>query len=115
MTYTQTTPQIQSGLPQLSAERIEQMIHLAASHAQETKKLPWYQTLSQRLKSPLQSTAKRRVTYGLGATALSAACLGAVLLVPTQTTQAPTASQLAGGTDVEITDMMMYELLDSLT
>lgn len=108
MTQTHTT-QIQSGLPQLSQDRIEQMIHLATAHKQDARKLPWYQTLSQRLTQP----GKRRVTYGVGATVLSAACLGAILLVPTQTTHAPSARQI--NSDVEITDMMMYELLDSLT
>lgn len=86
-------------LPELSSERLAQMIHFAASHRQEDKNLTWYQRWH------LNS---RRALVGIGATAVSFSCVGAFWLMPLFQVQQEVAS------DFTISEYMMQELLEEL-
>jgi hypothetical protein len=94
-------------LPQISSDRLTQMIHLATSYKQEhaTVTLPWYQGLLQKLHS--KST---RLVYGIGATAVSFSCIGAFWVIPLLTTQTEVATS-----DFSISEYMMQDLLEDLS
>lgn len=87
-------------LPELSYERLEQMIHFATSLSQEERRLPWYQRLHLR---------SHRLAYGLGAAAVSFSCAAAFLLMPLFTLQ----SELAPA-ELSVSEYMMQDLLEDL-
>lgn len=94
-------------LPQLSQERLEQMIHLACSYKQDDiiKVTPWYQRAFQ----PLREKSAG-FTYGLGAVALSLSCAGAFWLV-----SGMPGTQENNNSDFSVSEYMMQDLLDDLT
>lgn len=98
-------------LPNLSPERIDQMACFACSCAQEPK----HERAS--LKSWLHRVTRhfqtRPMTYGLGATALSAGCVA--LALPLFMAMSPAPIQSDEGTDIMISDYMMQDLLESLS
>ena len=94
-------------IPQLSQERLEQMVHLACSYSQESITViqPWYQ----RALAPLRQKSAG-MTYGLGAVALTASCVGAFWLAPMMNSPQETTSS-----DISVSEYMMQDLLEDLT
>jgi hypothetical protein len=96
-------------LPNLSQERLEQMIHLAASHKQETHRVTasWVERLFGNLHR--KST---QLIYGLGAGAVSLSCVAAIWLLPMLT---PQTEFTATSGDFSMSEYMMQDLLEDLT
>ncbi len=84
--------------PTLAAARLEQMIEFALSHAQEKKKALW---------------SWPRLTIGFGGLAMAASVAGVLWLSPATVAPPPTTFAKAGA--AEISDYLLYEMLEDLS
>jgi hypothetical protein len=93
--------------PQLSQERVDQMIHTALSLKQDEKKSFW---------DFLKPLMKPPVGFGIGASLATASIIGLLWLSPTTTpntvTQETAQKPLSAR---EVNDMMLYDLLEDLS
>lgn len=91
-------------LPNLSNERLEQMICLACSCSQDACKASrlsqWYKALGQKTK---------HLFYGVSATAVSFSCLAVFMFLPATTPQTD-----MNGTELTFSDYLMQDMLEDL-
>jgi hypothetical protein len=92
-------------LPNLSNERLEQMIYCACACKQDCVKLRLRDRLAQHFH---QKSSK--LFYGVGATAVSFSCLGALWIVPLMTAQTELTVS-----EITISEYIMQDLLADLS
>ncbi len=91
-------------LPQLSEERLNQMIYCACACKQDCAKLRLRDRLAQHFH---QKSSK--LFYGVGATAVSFSCLGALWIMPLMTAQTEIATA-----EINISEYLIQDLLADL-
>lgn len=94
-------------LPSLSPDRIDQMIHLALSHNQDTVPLSFGQRLAQAL-----HLTSRRFVVGLSASAVTASCIAAFWLIPGTLT---TPVQEKAPRYLGVSEYIMNDFLEDIT
>ena len=106
--------QIQTGLPRLTLERIDQMASLACAQKQDCHAVPFYRAWADKWSNP-QAVISRRIAYGFGTLALTTACLAFIVSAPVTPVMTGAQDGVSLASSEEISDLMLYDLLVDLT